>query len=704
MKKALVACGLLSMRAISACRSGPVAGGSTASTDREMNEAIGPLAGPVIADTKGLTFSVQDPRLLSSQKQTERSLQSARTGDYRHPKHVRTSKASVMVMPRPLSDDWLYWDPKTIHMDPDPSTVHPPNSEAKDLLRTQSPAQTLSMELLRYLAASLAVGMVAAILLALVVMLFPVLARAAAPPAVGVGKVGGLTERLTLSAQTEATVCLGEVTRGSLLFKTKDTNLYRYAPTLTTDVNMRITGMIARISVSQRFHNPGDKWVEGVYVFPLPANAAVDHMRVQIGQRTIEGQIKERVEAKQIYTQARRRGKKAALIEQERPNIFTNSVANIGPSEAVTVAIEYQQAVSYDQGEFSIRFPMVVAPRYIPGAAEALPETVEETVREFNGTGWAMNTDRVPDAARITPPVVPPRKEGFNPDDLGRSTLNPVKIAVDLETGFPLARLASPYHPIRVGRNEGGHATVRLDAASVPADRDFVLVWQPVIGHEPKAALFTETGEGGTYALLMVMPAQAGRDRHLPREVIFVLDTSGSMGGTSIRQARQALEMAVERLQAGDSFNIIQFNSSTDRLFRLPRAADRHAREMAQDYIRSLGANGGTEMAPALRVALQGVVDPHRVRQVIFLTDGAVGNEAELFGIVKAWLGDSRLFIIGIGSAPNSFFLTKAARFVGRSASRVSAVKSNGVPASGSKPIIKRPASASSGLGTRSQR
>lgn len=442
-------------------------------------------------------------------------------------------------------------------------------------------------------------------------------------------------------------VTLGEVRSGQLLYRTAVEGRYWEAPTVATEVSMKISAMIARVSVSQTFINPGRQWQEGIYVFPLPEDAAVDRLKMQVGERHIDGVIKEREEAKRSYEQARAEGRKASLVEQERPNLFTNSVANIGPGEAVTVTIEYQQSLRFDQGQVRLRFPMAVTPRYSPG----MPLARDETVQPAGGSGWAFDTPQVPDASRITPPVVPP----------GAVPVNPLRIRAELDAGFPLGQLESNYHAVHIVPEGNGRATIEL--ATLPADRDFELVWAPEAGNVPRAALFGESREGAEYALLMLTPPSQAAEKRLPRDVIFVIDNSGSMAGESMVQAKRALEMAVERLDGADRFNIIRFSDSMSVLWREPQRASAENRADARHWLKSLYAGGGTEMAPALRRALNGEAQSGRVRQVIFLTDGAVGNEAELFDIIQGRLGNSRLFTIGIGSAPNSHFMTKAAQF-----------------------------------------
>ncbi|MDT3737284.1 MAG: marine proteobacterial sortase target protein [Denitratisoma sp.] len=438
-----------------------------------------------------------------------------------------------------------------------------------------------------------------------------------------------------------------EVQQGTLLLKSEGATLA--VPAVATEAEIEVSGIVARAVVRQTYRNPYDTWFEGIYVFPLPENAAVDHLRMKVGDRIVEGDIQERQAARARYEQAKSSGRRAALVEQERPNIFTTNVANIPPRGEIVVEIEYQQTLKYEvtqlSGSFSLRFPMVVGPRYIPGApAEG----------QGAGTGWANNTDQVPDAARITPPVLDPAKH---------APTNPVRLKVVLDAGVPLARVDSPYHAIVQHETEGGGRIVELAAGSVPANKDFELKWTPAASHAPQAALFTENQGGKRYALLMVMPpAKEVAAARLPREVVFVIDTSGSMSGSSIAQARDALELAIARLSEQDSFNVVEFNSYAKALYADARPASAAHREHAIRWVRKLQAQGGTEMALALNLALNGRENPGRVRQVIFLTDGAVGNEDNLFKLIKDKLGDSRLFTVGIGSAPNSHFMSKAAQ------------------------------------------
>jgi Ca-activated chloride channel family protein len=464
-------------------------------------------------------------------------------------------------------------------------------------------------------------------------------------------------------------VRLSDVSDGALLFKTSAPGLYVPAPSLDTSVSIQVSGIVARAEVTQRFVNRTGSCVEGIYVFPLPEGAAVDRLRMAVGGRIIEAEVREREEAKKVYEAAKTEGRKASLVEQERPNVFTTSVASIGDGEEVSVALVYQETLRYDQGKFHLRFPTVVAPRYIPGSivlagnsksSEGVGETSSssQTVKALGagGTGWAPDTDQVPDASRVTPPV-------YAPSDSRR---NPVRLRLFVDAGVPIRKMTSGTHALAAAP-EGSGYTVALSGEDVVADRDLDVSWELDLGREPKTALFTQTLDGQTYALLMVVPpaAEVLPGTRLPRETVFIVDTSGSMHGTSIDGARRALGFALDRLAPEDRFNVIEFNSVTNALWPESRRALPDAVGEARRWVAKLEARGGTEMLPALRAALehQGPESEGFVRQVLFMTDGAVGNEEELFRYIREHLAASRLFTVGLGSAPNSHFMTKAAEF-----------------------------------------
>lgn len=450
-------------------------------------------------------------------------------------------------------------------------------------------------------------------------------------------------------AQEAPGVRLEQVSRGELLIPSGQPGEYLAAPLENTRVEIDVTGMIARAHVTQTFSNPGDRWVEAVYAFPLPEKAAVDHLRMTVGERQIEGVIREKQAARRDYDQARREGRHAALVEQHRPNLFTTSVANIAPRGQVSVSIEYQQTLLWRDGAFALRFPMAITPRYQPVITGRIDESIH-----VEG-GWGLLPGEIPNAAPLVPETPEPE-----------AVRGMMALRVHLSAGFPVEGLTSAYHPVKTTTRSPGEVEIELAGGQVLADRDFLLSWRPAAGATPRAAFFTEGHEGETYGLLLVMPpdVQGGVDPRQPRETLFVIDTSGSMGGNSIRQARAALLTGLQGLHPGDLFNVIEFNSDARALFDRPMPVSPRSLSRAEGFVQGLDAGGGTEMRSALRLALQ-PVEPlsGHLRQIVFVTDGAVGNEDELLRYIQGHLGDGRLFTVGIGSAPNSHFMTEAAHF-----------------------------------------
>ncbi len=450
----------------------------------------------------------------------------------------------------------------------------------------------------------------------------------------------------TLSLLTLSVVQHTKADTPILLFTNDTAENSTEATLLDTDVNIFINGITARVIVNQKFKNISTEWQEATYMFPLPENSAVDHMKLIIGERIIEADIQERQQAKKTYIAAKQSGKKTSLLEQQRPNIFTTRIANIAPGEEISVRIEYQQEVAYDKGIFQLRFPSVVGPRYTP------IQTIKEAAVTIGDDGFSQI---LPPGSIEISPIIPPTSQDKNC----------ITINAKINAGIELASLESSYHDIIKKKISPGLWSARLEMDDTIADRDFVLSWKPKLGQEPKAAFFQHKQGEDHYALMMLVPGDElfKEGARLPKETVFVIDTSGSMGGASIRQARLALELAVKRLSVGDFFNIIEFDSNYTSLFQKSRAVTETTKQQAMAFVRGLVADGGTEMSAALLASLNNQQSLNRVRQVIFLTDGAIGNEHYLFSIIKEKLGKTRLFTVGIGSAPNSFFMKKAAEY-----------------------------------------
>jgi len=436
------------------------------------------------------------------------------------------------------------------------------------------------------------------------------------------------------------------VTEGSLMFRSPVSGRYELVPLRHTAVQIDVRGLVAAATVTQRYENESDLPLEAVYVFPLPHHAAVYDMEARIGDRVIKSVIKEREEAKRTYEAARREGKRAALLEQERPNIFTASLANVMPKDRIEVRIRYVEALPWEDGRVRLTFPMVVGPRYIPGTVAT----------GHAGTGWAPDTDAVADASRITSPV-------RNPDSRPG---HDVSVAVRVEAGTPLAGITSPTHPVKLTTAQDGTTTVRLAAAQTLPNRDFVLELRRADARTPQAAIFLSPQRDAAGAEFMVVafpPSVQREDERPPMEMLFLIDVSGSMAGTSIEQARAALLQGLDRLRAGDRFNVVAFDDRFRAFRPLPVAATAKDLEAGRRFARGLAPGGGTEMLPALEHLMAMEAEPGFLRYIVLLTDGCLGNEEQIFASLKSDLGAARLFTVAIGSAPNHHLATKMAEF-----------------------------------------
>lgn len=400
---------------------------------------------------------------------------------------------------------------------------------------------------------------------------------------------------------------------------------------MDTSVDMQVRGLHAEVTVRQTYRNDASTWREGRYLLPLPADAAVGGLTLRVGERLIEGEIQEKAKARETYERAAAAGQQAGLVEQNRPNLFSTAVANIGPGEEVEIEVRYWQPVAYRDGVFSLGLPLTLTPRYLPGrggdqAGPRDPERIDAAAAAF-------------DAGSALPPTV--------------------SLVAEIEAGLPLQKVHSPTHAVSVSA-EGRTYRAALAALVEPSDRDFELRWEPVPSQAPRSAVFTDRVGGEDYALVMLVPPTMPT-APLPRELILVIDNSGSMMGASMEQAKDAADRALARLRPGDRFNVIRFDDTLERLFPEAVPAEPANVARARVFVRSLQASGGTEMLPALEYAFAGAAPAGYLRQVVLATDAAIGNEDELLRVVETRRGDARLFPVGIGSAPNEHFLRKAA-------------------------------------------
>ena len=406
-------------------------------------------------------------------------------------------------------------------------------------------------------------------------------------------------------------------------------------PLRHTDVHAVVTGYISAVDVTQQFENPYDEKIEAVYLFPLPEKAAVNEFVMTIGDRKIRGILREKEEAQRIYEDARAQGYRASLLVQHRPNIYEQTVANIEPGKRIDVNIRYFHTLAYEDGWYSFVFPSVVGPRYNPvGSQSPVAALPRADVREP-----AFGT-----AVRYL------RPSERSAHDLG--------ISVDVDVGVEIEELTAS-HEIATRRDGQSRAHVTLAGGDTIPNRDFILKFR-VAGETIKSNLLTYTDEStqqGYFTLLVYPPRTHNKLPRQPLEMVFVVDTSGSMAGEPIGQARDAIKAALTRLDSRDTFQVMNFSSDVRQFASRPVPASSDNIERALDYVRRLGGEGGTEMLGGIRAALGFPRDPQRTRYVTFLTDGYIGNEAEILGEVQRTIGDARIFSFGVGNSVNRYLL-----------------------------------------------
>jgi Ca-activated chloride channel family protein len=436
-----------------------------------------------------------------------------------------------------------------------------------------------------------------------------------------------------------------ETGEGCLRYRSAISGRYELVPLIHTDAALDVRGLVATATVTQQYANSGTEPIEAVYVFPLPHGAAVYDLEIRIGSRVIRSEIHERQEAKRVYETAKSEGKRAALLEEERPNIFTASVANIMPNDQISVRLRYVETLQWEADRIRLVFPMVVGPRYIPGTQ----------VVDHKGIGWAADTNAVPDASRITPVVRNPESRPGHD----------ISISVDLDSGFESSSVISVSHQIQVRRLQDGRQRAELIGGATVPNKDFVLEVQPAESTKTKTALFLSPGNdsGDTHFLLTAFPPTVAAGERLPVEMLYMIDVSGSMAGASIEQAREALLQALGRLRPADRFGILCFNNGYAEFAGEPLPATEQNIQAARSWVQDLRAGGGTEMLPALVHLMRNPEHPGYSRHIVLLTDGDLGNEEEIFAALKSGLAGARLYTVAIGSAPNLFLATKMAQF-----------------------------------------
>ena len=410
-------------------------------------------------------------------------------------------------------------------------------------------------------------------------------------------------------------------------------------PLKHTDVKGKISGYIATVEVTQQFHNPYDEKIEAVYVFPLPQNAAVNEFIMIIGDRRIRGIIRERKEAERIYQEARRQGYVASLLTQERPNIFTQKVANIEPGKEIDVNIKYFNTLSYVDGWYEFVFPMVVGPRFNP------PDYTD-------GVGAVARGKTGISGQRTEVQYLKP----------GERSGHDISLSVNIDAGVIIEELSCPSHAIKKTIETPQIVHVQLSHLDTIPNKDFVLRYK-VSGSKIKSAVVTHQDErGGFFTLMLYPPDDLKQLKRAPMEMVFVLDCSGSMSGKPIAKAKDAIKRALRKLEPDDTFQVIRFSQSASQLGPKPVPATRANVRKALQYVDSLHGSGGTMMIEGIKAALDFPHDSNRFRLVSFMTDGYIGNEIQILAAVHQRLGSSRIFSFGVGSSVNRYLLDRMAK------------------------------------------
>lgn len=459
-------------------------------------------------------------------------------------------------------------------------------------------------------------------------------------------------------------------TPGSLYAKDEGGFALGECPLQHTDVSAKISGFVSKVTVKQIFHNPYSKKIEAVYTFPLSHSGAVDDMILKVGQRTIHATIKRKEEARQIYNDAKHSGRVASLLEQERPNIFTENVANIEPGKTIEVTLQYVEMLPFEDGRYTFTFPTVVGPRFNPAGLTAtaqedlqiqgetqlvsapLPNSSPPRPAIFRDVPVQQQTLAVPDGNRISPPVIPP----------GYRSGHDISISVDLDSGVPNRDIKSMLHQVNIkALNEHVSQISLADRASIP-NRDFVLSWNVCDGAIRSGCMPHKEGKDGYFSVVLMPPQRVATKDVVPKEMVFVIDRSGSQSGAPLQKAKETLSYILDHMNPQDTFQIVSFSSDAELLFPKPQNASFAMKTKAHQYLNQMEADGGTYMGPAIEKICSTPTEPGRLRIVTFMTDGYVGNDMEVLGLVRKLRGNSRWFSFGTGNSVNRFIIDGIAR------------------------------------------
>ena len=417
-----------------------------------------------------------------------------------------------------------------------------------------------------------------------------------------------------------------------------------HGPVTMTEIQNLKGPRIASVDVTEQFHNPCSSKIEAVYVFPLPENAAVNEFVMTVGERKIRGIIREREQAEKIYNEARSQGHVASLLAEERPNIFTQKVANIEPGKQIDINIRYFNTLRYDDGAYEFVFPMVVGPRHNPPAKTDGIGSVARGAHNASG----QNTEVQYLASN--------ERSGHD-----------VSMSLNIKAGVNIENVRCVNHSVDIKESSESERQITLSPADSIPNKDFVLRYK-VAGEQIKTAMMTQKDDHGQdFTMMLYPPAELKQVQRSPMEMVFVLDCSGSMNGRPLDQARAAVTHALQKLTPRDTFQIIDFSNTASQLGPAPINATPENLRNGLAYLASLNGRGGTEMIEGLKAALDFPHDEGRYRVVSFMTDGYIGNDADILHAVAQKTGDARIFSFGVGQSPNRYLMDRMA-LLGRGA------------------------------------
>jgi Ca-activated chloride channel family protein len=434
-----------------------------------------------------------------------------------------------------------------------------------------------------------------------------------------------------------------------------------YFPSLKTDIDADISGDLATVTVRQVFANPLDRPVHATYLFPLNRDAAVYEMSLAVGKEIVRAKIDRIEAARKTFEEAKLQGRSAALLEQHRPNMFTQSVANLVPGYPITVTLRYVQTVTKVDGDYELVLPLVVGPRYQPPGTGLPPgpagasDMGDELGSEERGA--APSTEMPFGKWEIEAlPAYPPTHGVDLPEDIDPER---VAIRVHLDAGMPIQSVLSRTHAILVDAISDSVSEIRLSEERVIDNRDFVLKYR-LAGEGIQAAILAHHDErGGFFSLLIEPPRVPDEAQVTPREMVFVLDCSGSMNGLPMEANKAFMREALSQLRPGDTFRIIRFSDAATEFSTRPLAATPKNIRAGIRYTNKLRGSGGTHMSSGIRQALDVPTPPGTLRIVTFLTDGYIGNEATVLSLIRRKLGDARLYAFGVGTSVNRYLLSE---------------------------------------------